>query len=564
MAAQVDGLPPGLQQDGTAALSYLKDSEPVAWLAAHADLSHRTKTASEFLFALSSEYAALCPLKRLLTDNFDTEQIWQQIDLQAAPLLASVRRRLRHIERNTESVVLLKGHETLHERDTAGRDARKREDFEASQSEPEEDEEEERDEEQETASGSEESEEEGEKHAVEDKFFKLKDMEKFLDEAEAPQGSASLLDHESDSSEAEDEDEDMLMDDVREDIEHNMESEDEELKYEDFFAGGSKKKKADGASQTDEPDHPQSPTTQLEPLTAHEKQIAKVQKRVEQLEKANLDSKLWTMQGEVSALKRPKNSALEVELDFEHNVRPPPVITEEVTASLEDLIRNRIAENNFDDVQRKPSLSLYAPKERMELDEKKSQKGLAELYEADYMQKTGLASVSTTPADETRKEATQLFKALCIKLDALSHFHFTPKPVIEDMAMRPDVPALAMEEVAPLMASDAQMLAPEEVFTGEGVVKAEAELSREERKRRRARKKEKAKVEKRQKELNKKPGLATNQSENFKGASLQGKQKTQQSHYAKSTKVFDLLDQTNKNGKKQVVLQDLHVPFLKL
>lgn len=43
------------------------------------------------------------------------------------------------------------------------------------------------------------------------------------------------------------------------------------------------------------------------------------------------------------------------------------------------------------------------------------------------------------------------------------------------------------------MVSDAQMLAPEEHFTGEGVVKAETELTREERKRRRARKKEKGK-----------------------------------------------------------------------
>ena len=46
----------------------------------------------------------------------------------------------------------------------------------------------------------------------------------------------------------------------------------------------------------------------------------------------------------MAANRRPKNSALEVDLDFEHAARPPPVITEEVTASLEDLIRQRVAE----------------------------------------------------------------------------------------------------------------------------------------------------------------------------------------------------------------------------
>ncbi|KAG6493062.1 hypothetical protein ZIOFF_048036 [Zingiber officinale] len=56
--------------------------------------------------------------------------------------------------------------------------------------------------------------------------------------------------------------------------------------------------------------------------------------------------------------------------------------------------------------------------------------------------------------------------------------------VIEDMSIQVNVPALAMEEVAPLAVSDAAMLAPEEIFHGKGNIKEEAELTKEERKRR--------------------------------------------------------------------------------
>ncbi|KAG6531167.1 hypothetical protein ZIOFF_004941 [Zingiber officinale] len=58
--------------------------------------------------------------------------------------------------------------------------------------------------------------------------------------------------------------------------------------------------------------------------------------------------------------------------------------------------------------------------------------------------------------------------------------------VIEDMSIQVNVPALAMEEVAPLAVSDAAMLAPEEIFHGKGNIKEEAELTKEERKRRQA------------------------------------------------------------------------------
>ncbi|QHO16284.1 hypothetical protein HN51_032006 [Arachis hypogaea] len=96
--------------------------------------------------------------------------------------------------------------------------------------------------------------------------------------------------------------------------------------------------------------------------STHQKQLEKIQSKMEQMEKANLEPKAWNMQGEVTAAKRPKNSALEVDLDFKHNVRPAPVITEEVTASIEDMIKKRITEGNFNDVQRAPKLPSKVPR----------------------------------------------------------------------------------------------------------------------------------------------------------------------------------------------------------
>ncbi|MFS7908324.1 putative U3 small nucleolar ribonucleoprotein complex, subunit Mpp10 [Helianthus anomalus] len=64
---------------------------------------------------------------------------------------------------------------------------------------------------------------------------------------------------------------------------------------------------------------------------------------------------------------RCKNSALGEDLDWERNVKPPPVITEEVSQSIEELIMKRISEGHFDDVQKVNKLPSKAPREMKEL-----------------------------------------------------------------------------------------------------------------------------------------------------------------------------------------------------
>lgn len=75
--------------------------------------------------------------------------------------------------------------------------------------------------------------------------------------------------------------------------------------------------------------------------------------------------------------------------------------------------------------------------------------GLGELYEEQYV---SAATGVTSAADRhqpVRDEACRLMRELFVKLDSLTHFHFAPKPVLEELQVRSDVPALAMEEVAP-------------------------------------------------------------------------------------------------------------------
>ncbi|KAL6541976.1 hypothetical protein OROGR_011462 [Orobanche gracilis] len=530
--------------DGLDSLNRLKSTEPPLYLAPSPELSKAARLASNYLFSSISPYAPKSPFTRLLTDGFDAEQIWQQIDLQAQPLLASLRREVRNFEKNPKEI------ERQFNLDKSGKVEKVQEDakikgnkvVENESEDLDDDEEEDEDEEEEEGEGHDEdgdmaNEERKNLNGVDDTFFKVKELEELLEEEEAREYGLVDEKNKRKRHETADEDEDSEDDDAEDEelglmgLEDDDNEEWENARYEDFFVneksvrkrkpkhfGGSDDMDMDESQDDGDSKNKQSlstnekeraelyshveemekanmePNMQHESLSTHEKELVRLHSQIEKMEKANLEPKTWTMQGEITAAKRPKNSALEVDLDFDHNVRPAPVITEEVTASIEEIIQKCILEGQFDDVQKPPTLIDKAPREKKELDENKSKKGLAELYEDEYAQKTGLVSSALSFSDEQKKEASMLFKKLCVKLDGLSHFHFTPKPIIEDMSIQANVPALAMEEIAPLAVSDAAMLAPEEVFSGKGDIKEETEMTKADRKRRRANKKRKFKA----------------------------------------------------------------------
>ncbi|KAJ1972981.1 U3 snoRNP protein, partial [Dimargaris verticillata] len=208
----------------------------------------------------------------------------------------------------------------------------------------------------------------------------------------------------------------------------------------------------------------------------HERAQERMAQKIAELENANVAPKDWTMVGEVDARARPENSLLEQDLEFDSVLRPVPVITAQVTQSLEDLIKGRILNADFNDVVRKRDPALTNTHKRSEpvgISGEKSKKSLAELYEEDYMAVTaeqngdGSTAATLSPREaklqKQRDVVRELMDKLIYKLDGLSNFHFTPKHIDAQVKVISNAPAIPMEEILLVHQSEASQLAPEEV-----------------------------------------------------------------------------------------------------
>ncbi|KAK4496720.1 hypothetical protein PRZ48_012703 [Zasmidium cellare] len=250
--------------------------------------------------------------------------------------------------------------------------------------------------------------------------------------------------------------------------------------------------------------------------SAHERRKAEIAAEIRKLEAANVAKREWQLSGEARAADRPVNSLLEEDLDFERAGKPVPVITAEVSESIEELVKRRILAHDFQDIIRRRPDDLATGKDGrrgkldFELDDSKSKKGLAEEYEEEHLKRTdpNYVDVKDEKLEKEQKEIEKLWREVSGQLDSLSSWHFRPKAPAPQLDIRVDAPVVTMEDARPNAGGEvagASQLAPQEIYKGgeasaankreevagkSGLPSAREEMSREEKKRRRRREKE--------------------------------------------------------------------------
>jgi U3 small nucleolar RNA-associated protein MPP10 len=234
-----------------------------------------------------------------------------------------------------------------------------------------------------------------------------------------------------------------------------------------------------------------------EHLSTFEKQQRELQRQIAELEAESIAEKKWTMKGEVSGKQRESDTLLEEEVEFDRTAKPVPVITQETTETIEEIIKRRIINQEFDEIQKRiiSELNNFKSSKKVQVSEEKSTKSLAELYEDEYANKNGDEEKINEELKNAHDEISSLFKDITYQLDSLYSSHFVPKPKEKLLDVRVETSTISMEDAQPLTMAASNTLAPQEVYkTGtkigkdevvlrSGVVMAKAELERDDKQR---------------------------------------------------------------------------------
>ena len=170
--------------------------------------------------------------------------------------------------------------------------------------------------------------------------------------------------------------------------------------------------------------------------------------QIKEIEEKMITKKEWSTRGEVLGKERPKDSLLTKAMDFEVGLKAPPIPDREYTDKLENMIKQRILDDLFDDPIKKNIINLNEEKkaDNDELNFEKSKKGLGEIYEEKYLgnEKT------ENKVDEIKKECDDLCNKLFDIFKSMTNGSATPyglKGKKEQDINITNIPAIQIEDI---------------------------------------------------------------------------------------------------------------------
>ena len=209
---------------------------------------------------------------------------------------------------------------------------------------------------------------------------------------------------------------------------------DEEIKYNKFFD------KPENKYKNNKPGEDDTSNSDID-----ENEIFAQIKKIE--EKMISNKKDWSTKGEVLGKERPKDSLLTKAMDFEVGLKAPPIPDREFTDKLENMIKQRIIDDLFDDPIKKDIINLNEQKKaENELDFEKSKKGLGEIYEEKYLGNENTES----KVDEIKKECDDLCNQLFDIFKQMTNGTATPyglKGKKEEIGNITNIPAIQIEDI---------------------------------------------------------------------------------------------------------------------
>lgn len=212
---------------------------------------------------------------------------------------------------------------------------------------------------------------------MEDEFFKMSEMERFLEMGDAAEEKRRI--REDKGLEDKDEDDADGVDYFEAD---SGDEGDERSKYADYFGVGDRAKPKENEEEdendeeeedeendkeaidnnglkdllADSDDDDEEKEEAKEAKSAFEERQSRLKKKIGIMEEEAVGDKPWQLTGEIAGPARPENSLLQEHVEYDTVARAAPIITEEVSRTLEQIILRRIGDRAWDDVERKVRL----------------------------------------------------------------------------------------------------------------------------------------------------------------------------------------------------------------